>query len=71
MHAGTPHSDSNLVAASLAGVQSAKISNGDDILEYWEYNASSAEIIGILACMYAAFHLLSYFAMAYLHKQKR
>ena len=54
-----------------AGYQPELVSTGDEVLQYWDFDTGTGEIIGILLLVYAILLGLAFYAMAYMHKLKR
>ena len=64
--------DPSQIRKSLAaGFKPTLIKSGDETLKYWDYTIETAEVIGILLCIYVVLLIISYLAMRYLHRLKR
>ncbi|KAK9791189.1 hypothetical protein WJX73_005888 [Symbiochloris irregularis] len=61
----------NVASGVQAGFKPTFISNGTQVLEYYEFSFSTGLSIGALVAFYVVFHLMSYVAMAYFNKKQR
>lgn len=65
-----PHVSSDSFFAS-GGLLPECDTSGDSLLEFWGYNFTILEVIGILALFYTVFHIGSYLALSKLYRQRR
>jgi hypothetical protein len=57
--------------AQKSGLVCYPVSNGERILQYWDFTWDVEKTVAVLLAFYFGFHILSYLALANMYKAKR